>query len=56
MTEQYWATRALRAEALLVAQEAHKQEVKTLGDHQDTKRQVGPLAYCRFELGAFGFL
>lgn len=39
-TEQYWATRALKAEALLVAQETHKQEVRNLGHENDMKREV----------------
>jgi len=38
--EQYWATRALRAEALLAAQESHKKEVKTLEHVQEMKLQV----------------
>ncbi|KAF8966621.1 hypothetical protein BDZ97DRAFT_621626 [Flammula alnicola] len=38
-TEQYWATRALRAEALLEAQETHKKEVRTMGYAQDMKRE-----------------
>jgi hypothetical protein len=39
-TEQYWATRALRAEALLEAQHAHKKEVQTMGAAHDMKREV----------------
>ncbi|KAF9528691.1 hypothetical protein CPB83DRAFT_854116 [Crepidotus variabilis] len=39
VAEQYWATRALKAEALLAAQKAHKQEFRTLADFQDMKRQ-----------------
>ena len=39
-TEQYWATRALKAEALLVVQETHKQEVRNLGHENDMKREV----------------
>ena len=39
-TEQYWATRALKAEALLAAQETHKQEVRNLGHENDMKREV----------------
>jgi len=31
----HWAARASKAEALLVAQEAHLKEVKTLGHHQE---------------------
>ncbi|KDR80371.1 hypothetical protein GALMADRAFT_136861 [Galerina marginata CBS 339.88] len=38
-TEQYWATRALKAEALLAAQETHQKEVRTLGHAQDMKRE-----------------
>ncbi|KIM47165.1 hypothetical protein M413DRAFT_64212 [Hebeloma cylindrosporum] len=38
-TEQYWATRALKAEALLAAQETHKQEVRNLGHENDMKRE-----------------
>jgi hypothetical protein len=38
--EQYWATRALKAEALLAAQETHKQEVRNLGHENDMKREV----------------
>ncbi|KAF8155534.1 hypothetical protein B0H34DRAFT_499275 [Crassisporium funariophilum] len=39
VTEQYWAARALKAEALLEAQESHKKEVKSLGYAQDMKRE-----------------
>lgn len=39
-TEQYWATRALKAEALLAAQETHRQEVRNLGHENDLKREV----------------
>ncbi|KAF9480358.1 hypothetical protein BDN70DRAFT_931823 [Pholiota conissans] len=38
-TEQYWATRALRAEALLEAQHEHKKEVQTMGEAHDIKRE-----------------
>ncbi|KAF8198999.1 hypothetical protein BJ912DRAFT_685827 [Pholiota molesta] len=38
-TEQYWATRALRAEALLEAQHAHKKEVQTMGAAHDMQRE-----------------
>jgi hypothetical protein len=38
--EQYWATRALKAEALLAAQERHKKEVRNLGHENDMKREV----------------
>lgn len=37
-SEQYWATRALKAEALLSAQESHHREVRSLGFSQDVKR------------------
>ncbi|KAF9553309.1 hypothetical protein CPC08DRAFT_645800 [Agrocybe pediades] len=37
--EQYWATRALRAEALLTAQEHHKKEVKNLEHVQEMRLQ-----------------
>ena len=39
-SEQYWATRALKAEALLSAQESHHREVRSLGFSQDIKRSV----------------
>ena len=39
-TEQYWATRALKAEALLVAQDNHRKEFKTMEHAQDMKREV----------------
>ena len=39
-SEHYWAARASKAEALLAAQEAHRMEVKTLGHHQELKREV----------------
>ena len=39
-TEHYWATRALKAEALLVAQDNYKKEFKTLEHAQDMKREV----------------
>lgn len=39
-TDEHWVTRALRAEALLAAQAAHREEVKTLGHHQEATRQV----------------
>jgi hypothetical protein len=39
-SEQYWATRALKAEALLSAQESHHREVRSLGFSQDVKRYV----------------
>jgi len=39
-SEHYWAARASKSEALLVAQEAHREEVKTLGHHQELKREV----------------
>jgi len=38
--EQYWATRALKAEALLAAQETHKKEIRNLGHENDMKREV----------------
>ncbi|PPQ92127.1 hypothetical protein CVT25_007958 [Psilocybe cyanescens] len=37
--EQYWATRALKAEALLAAHEDHKKEIKNLGYVHDMKRE-----------------
>jgi len=37
--EQYWATRALKAEALLAAQETHKKEIRNLGHENDMKRE-----------------
>ena len=40
VTEQYWATRALKAEALLVAQDNHRKEFKTMEHAQDMKREV----------------
>ena len=39
-TEHYWATRALKAEALLAAQDNYKKEFKTLEHAQDMKREV----------------
>ncbi|KAF8903953.1 hypothetical protein CPB84DRAFT_1677667 [Gymnopilus junonius] len=39
VAEQYWATRALKAEALLVAQENHKEEVKRLEHVQEFKKE-----------------
>ncbi|KAH6917870.1 hypothetical protein BKA70DRAFT_1088124 [Coprinopsis sp. MPI-PUGE-AT-0042] len=36
--EQYWATRALKAEALLEAKELHHREVKSISFSQDMKR------------------
>ena len=38
--EQYWATRALKAEALLAAQDNHRKEFKTMECVQDMKREV----------------
>ena len=38
--EQYWATRALKAEALLAAQDNHRKEFKTMEHAQDLKREV----------------
>lgn len=40
VTEQYWATRALRAETLLAAQDNHRKEFKTIEHVQDMKREV----------------
>ena len=40
VTEQYWATRALKAEALLVAQDNYRKEFKTMEHAQDMKREV----------------
>ena len=40
VTEQYWATRALKAEALLVAQDNYRKEYKTMEHAQDMKRKV----------------
>ncbi|KAF8813145.1 hypothetical protein BYT27DRAFT_7085261 [Phlegmacium glaucopus] len=37
--EQYWATRALKAEALLAAQDNHRKEFKTMEHVQDMKRE-----------------
>lgn len=42
--DHYWVTRALKAEALLAAREVYQNEVKTLGYHQDMKREVWYLA------------
>lgn len=39
-TEQYWATRALRAEALLEAHLTHKKEAQTVGEAHDVRREV----------------
>lgn len=39
-TEHYWATRALKAEALLVAQDNYKKEFKIMEHAQDMKREV----------------
>lgn len=39
-TDHYWVARALKAEALLAAQEVHQKEVRTLGYHQELKREV----------------
>ena len=39
-TEHYWATRALKAEALLLAQDNYKKEFKTMEHAQDMKREV----------------
>jgi hypothetical protein len=39
--EQLWATRALKAEALLAAQENHHRELKTVTMSQELKRAVG---------------
>ena len=38
--EQYWATRALKAEALLAAEDNHRKEFKTMEHMQDMKREV----------------
>lgn len=38
--EQYWATRALKAEALLAAEDEHRKEYKTMEHMQDMKREV----------------
>ena len=43
-SEQYWATRALKAEALLSAQESHHREVRSLGFSQDVKRSLSTFA------------
>jgi hypothetical protein len=43
VTEQYWATRALKAEALLVAQDNYRKEFKTMEHAQDMKREVRSL-------------
>lgn len=43
--EQYWATRALKAEVLLAAHEDHKKEIKNLGYVHDMKREVSDF-YC----------
>ncbi|KAF8651121.1 hypothetical protein AX16_004867 [Volvariella volvacea WC 439] len=37
--EQYWAARALKAEALLGAQERHREELKAILEQEDSKRQ-----------------
>lgn len=39
-TEQYWAARALTAETLLAAREAHQREVRSLAYSEDIKRSV----------------
>ena len=49
--EQYWATRALRAEALLEAHLTHKKEVQTVGEAHDVKREVS-----LFRIFLMGFL
>jgi hypothetical protein len=38
--DHYWVARALKAEALLAAHEVHQKEVRTLGYHQELKREV----------------
>lgn len=38
--EQYWAARALTAEALLSAQEGHYHELRTVTSEEDAKRIV----------------
>ena len=38
--EQYWATRALKAEALLAAQDNHRKEFRAMEHIQDMKREV----------------
>ncbi len=48
--EQYWATRALRAEALLEAHLSHKKEVQTVGEAHDVKREVS-----MFRTFSYGF-
>lgn len=47
-TEQYWAARALRAEALLEAHDVHKKEVQTVGQEHDMKRQVRTFQPSKF--------
>jgi len=46
--DHYWVARALKAEALLAAQEVHQKEVRTLGYHQDLKREV-----CHLFIGSY---
>lgn len=38
--EQYWATRALKAEALLAANEAHQRELRSTTYSQEIRRSV----------------
>jgi hypothetical protein len=40
-SEQYWAARALTAEALLAAQEGHYHELRGVTSAEDAKRLVG---------------
>jgi hypothetical protein len=47
--DQHWIARALRAEALLAAYTVHREEVKSLGHHQEATRQV-----CMYVLSDVG--
>ena len=41
--EQFWATRALKAEALLSAQQTHHRELKSMSYTQEVKRTVSAI-------------
>lgn len=47
--DHYWVARALKAEALLAAQEVHQKEVRALGYHQELKREVCYLFISAYE-------
>lgn len=49
--EQYWAARALTAEALLSVKAAHHEEVRTLAMSEETRRSVSTPVRFRLDTG-----